>query len=105
MELGIDKCSFLETRGTEKEFHVTRKFLKTEGEVKEFGITDSKNLSWKPHINGRLKKVNLVSNSIRRNKAFKVKNSVKFGIDNSLVLLILIYGLDCLALAKSFLQN
>ena len=100
MELAIDKCSMLKNRGTEKEFHLAGKPLKTDSEVRDLAITVGKNFSWTAHINNRLKKANRVFYGIRRNAAFKVNTFIKLGLYKSLILPILLYGLDCLTVVK-----
>ena len=105
MELAIDKCSALKIRGTEKEFHLAGKPLKTDSEVKDLGITVGINGSWTAHINDRLKKANRVCFSIRRNVAFKVNTLIKLGLYKSVILPILLYGLNCLTLAKCDFQS
>ena len=105
MQLAIDKCPTLKIRGTKKEFHLAEKPRTSYSEIKDLGLNVGKNLSWTAHINNKLKKAVRVFSSFRRNVAFKVITFIKLGLYKSLILSILLYGLDCLILAKYDLQS
>ena len=73
--------------------------------VKDIGINVSKKLTWSAHINARLNKANKVFYLIRRNVAYAVKSFIKLGLYKSLVLPVLLYGINCTTASKFDLVN
>ena len=74
-------------------------------ERKDLGITVCSNLSWSAHVNAGLKEASRVLYATRRNVAVKVKTFIKPGLYRSLVLPVLLYGMNCVQLTKNDLQN
>ena len=85
MELAVDKCEILNIRGPEKDFELLNQNLNSLQAVKDLGI----------NINARLNKANRVLYLIRRNVAYAVKPFIKLGLYKSLVLPVLLYGINC----------
>ena len=57
------------------------------GKVKNPGVYIADTLNWSKHIDHRIDKTNKVFYCLRRNVAFKVKFSVKLGLEKSVILL------------------
>ena len=95
MELAVDKCAILNIRGPEKDFELLNQNLNSLQAVKDLGI----------NINARLNKANRVLYLIRRNVAYAVKHFIKLGLYKSLVLPVLLYGINCTTPSKSDLVN
>ena len=64
-----------------------------ESETLRVYIADT--INWSTHIELRIEKANEVFYRSKRNVAFNVKFSVKFGIFKSAILPVLLYGLNC----------
>ena len=56
-------------------------------------------------MNARLNKANRVLYLIKRNVAYAVKSFIKLGLYKSLVLPVLLYGINCTTPSKSDLGN
>ena len=72
--------------------------------VKDLGIIISEDLSWKAHVEERLKKANKVLYSLRRNVAPKVRTHIKLGLYKSLILPVLLYVLSCISPSRAELH-
>ena len=105
MELAVDKFATLNIRGPEKDFELLSQNLNSLQAVKDLGINVSKKLTWSAHINARHNKANRVLYLIRRNVTYAVKPFIKLGLYKSLVLPVLLYGINCTTPSKSGLVN
>ena len=105
MELAVDNCAILNKREPEKDFELLNQNLNSLQSAKDLGINVSKKLTWSAHINARLNKANRVLHLIRRNVAYAVKPFNKLGLYKSLVLPVLLYGINCTTPSKSDLGN
>ena len=105
MELAVDKCAILNIRRPEKDFELLNQNLNSLQAVKDLGINVSKKLTWSAHINARFNKANRVLYLIRRYVAYAVKPFIKLGLYKSLVLPVLLYGINCTTSSKSDLVN
>ena len=63
--------------------------------IKDLGIYVSHDLTWKTHIEERMKKANKVLYLLRRNIALQVRQEIKLGLYKSLILPVLLYGSAC----------
>ena len=105
MELAVDKWAILNIRGPEKDFEPLNQNLNSLQAVRDLGINVSKKLTWSAHINDRLNKANTVLYSIRRNVAYAVKPRIKLELYKSLILSVLLCGINCTTPSKSDLGN
>ena len=94
MELALDKCAKVSFRGGDANSMLFGVVLGTSMVVKDLGIFVSGDLSWKVHIETRLKKANQVLYLLRRNLSAKINTFVKLGLYKSLILPVLLYGLS-----------
>ena len=72
--------------------------------VKDTGIHVAADVSWKQHIEERMKKANKVLYMLKRNVATKVNTFVKMGLYKSLILPVLLYGFTCLIAGSTEIQ-
>ena len=72
--------------------------------MKDLDIHVSDNLTWKIHIEERLRKANKVLYRFRRNVAVKVQTLVKLGLYKSLILPVLLYGFACVFASRADLH-
>ena len=86
MELAIDKCAYLNFRGRDRQYKLTGKDLAKSTTVKDLGIHVAADVSWKQHIEERMKKANKALYMLKRNVATKVNTFVKLGLYKSLIL-------------------
>ena len=105
MELAVDKCAILNIRGPEKDFELLNQNLNSLQAVKDLGINVRKKLTWSAHINAMLNKANRVLYLIRRIVAYAIKHFIKLGFYKSLVLPVLLNGINCTTPSKSDLGN
>ena len=56
MELAIDKCAYLNFRGRDQQYKLMEKDLAKSTTVKDLGIHVAADVSWKQHIEERMKK-------------------------------------------------
>ena len=105
MEHAVDKCAILNIRGTEKDFELLNQNLDSLQAVKDLGINVSKKLTLSAHIKATLNKANRVFYLIRSNVAYAVKHFIKLGLYKSLVLPVLLYGINCTQPAQSDFGN
>ena len=73
--------------------------------VKDLDVYVAEDLTWKAHIDERLKKANKVLCMIRRNVAVNVQTFIKRGLYKSLVLPILLYGFSYVSASRAELQS
>ena len=90
MGLAIEKCAQLLSKGPEGHFHLCGSLLQTSAGVKDLGFRMQSDLTWKIHLEERMKKANRVFYSLRRNVAFKVNMRIKMGLFKSMILPVLI---------------
>ena len=105
MELPVNKCAILNIRRPKKDFELVNKNLNSLQAVKDLGTNVSKRLTWSAYINARLNKANRVLYMIRRNVAYGAKPFIRSGLYKSLVLSVLLYGINCTTPSKSDLGN
>ena len=86
MGLAIEKCAKVFFKGQESHFYLCGSLLQTSAGVKELGIRIQSDLTWKIHLEERMKKANRVFYSLRRNVAFKVNMRIKLGLYKSMIL-------------------
>ena len=104
MELAMDKCTKKTFRGSDRSFNILDQKLDHSKIVKDLGIHVSDNLTWKMHIEERLRKANEVLYFLRRNVAVKVQTLVKLGLYKSLILPVLLYGFACVFASRADLH-
>ena len=104
MELAIDKCACVNFRGRDQQYKLMGKDLAKSTTVKNLGIHMAADVSWKQHIEERMKKANKVLYMLKRNVATKVNTFVKLGLYKSLILPVLLYGLTCLTAGRTEIQ-
>ena len=104
MELAIDKCAYLNFRGRDQQYKLMGKDLAKSTTVKDLGIHVAADVSWKQHIEERMKKANKVLYMLKRNVATKVNTFVKLGLYKSLILPVLLYGFTCLTAGRTEIQ-
>ena len=73
--------------------------------VKDLGIVVAEDLTWKAHIDKRLKKANKRLYMIRRNVAVNEKTFNKLGLYKSLILPIPLYGFSCVSSSRAELHS
>ena len=105
MGLAIEKCAKLLFKGPERHFNMCGSLLQTSADVKDLGIRIQSDLTWKIHLEERLKKANRVFYSLRRNVAFKVSMRIKLGLYKSMILPVLMYGSPCCNLNREDMRN
>ena len=96
MELAVEKCAILNIRGLEKHFELLNQNVNSVQAFKDLGINVSKKLTWSAHISAILNKANRVFYLIKRNVVYAVKPLIKLGLYKSLVLPLLLYGINCI---------
>ena len=104
MGLDTEKCAKLLLKGPERHFYLCGSLLQTAG-VKDLGILIQSDLTWKIHLEERMKKANRVFYSPRRNVAFKVNMRIKLGHYKSMILPVLMYGSSCCNLKRGDMRN
>ena len=72
IELAIDKCAYLSFRGGDEQYKLMGKDLVKSTTVKDLGIHVAADVSWKQHIEERMKKASKVLYMLQRNVATKV---------------------------------
>ena len=100
MKLAMDKCAKLSIRGLSirgqtQNYELMGTKLESSKVIKDLGIYVSHDLTWKTHIEERLKKANKVLYLLRRNIAPQVRQEIKLGLYRSLILPALLYGSAC----------
>ena len=105
MGLAIEKCAKVLFKGPESHFYLCGSLLQTSAGVKDLGIRIQSDLTWKIHLEERMKKSNRVFYSLRRNVAFKVSMRIKLGLYKSIILPVLIYGSSCCNLNRGDMRN
>ena len=71
MGLAKDKCAYLNFRGRDQHYKLMGKDLAKSTTVKDLGIQVEADVSWKQHIEERMKKANKVLYMLKRNVAKK----------------------------------
>ena len=94
MKLAVNKCHLLNFRGTHACLSLNRQPLGEPGKMKDLGVYIADTLNWSTHIEHRTEKANKVFYCLRRNVAFNVKFSVKLGLYKSVMLPVLLYGMN-----------
>ena len=88
----MHKCTKINLRGDDKNFNITDQKTNHTKTVENLGIHASDNLTWKTHIEERLRKAKKVLYFLRKNVAVKVQTLSKLGLYKSLILPVLLYG-------------
>ena len=104
MELATDKCTRFTFRGSDRSFNISDQKLDDSKTVKDLGIHVSDNLTWKMHIEERLRKANKVLYLLRRNVAVKIQTFVELGLYKSLILPVLLYNFACVFASREDLH-
>ena len=104
MELAIDKCAYLIFRGRDQQYKLKGKDLEKSTAVKDLGIHVPADVSWKQHIEERMKKANKVLYMLKRNVATKLNTFVKLGLYKSLIPPVLLYSCTCLTAGRTEIQ-
>ena len=104
MQLAMDKCLKITFRGSDRSFIILDKKLDQSKTAEDLGIHVSDNLTWKMHIEERLRKANKVLYFLRRNVTVKVQILVKLGLYKSLILPVLLYGFACVFASRADLH-
>ena len=94
MKLAVNKCHLLNFRRTHACLSLNGQPLGEPRKVKDLGVYIADTLIWSTHIEHRIQKANKVFYCLR-NVAFNVKFSVKLGLYESVILPILLYGMNC----------
>ena len=104
MELAIDKCAYQNFRGEDQQYNLMGKDLAKSTTVEDLDIHVAADVSWKQHIEERMKKANKVLYMLKQNVATKVNTFVKLGLYNSLILPVLLYVITCLTAGRTEIQ-
>ena len=91
----MDKCAKLSIRGQTQNYELMGTKLESSKVIKDLRIYVSHDMTWKTHIEERLKKANKVLYLLRRNVALQVRQEIKLGLYKSLILTVLLYGSAC----------
>ena len=75
--LAIEKCAKVLFKGPESHFYLCGSLLQTSAGIKDLRIRIQSDLTWKIHLEERMKKANRVFYSLRRNVAFKFYMRIK----------------------------
>ena len=102
MELAVDKCAYLNCRGRDQQYKLMGNDLAKSTTVKDLGIHVAADVTWKQHIEERMKKANKVLYMLKRNVATKVNTLVKLGLYESLILPVLLYGRTEIQILEKF---
>ena len=105
MGLAIEECAQLLFKGPERHVYLCGSLPQTSAAVKDLGIRIQSDLTWKIHLEERMKKANQVFYSLRRNVAFKVNMRIKMGLYKSMILPVLLYGSSCCNLNRGDMRN
>ena len=92
-------------KGPEGHFYLCESVLQNSAGVKDLGIRIKSDLTWKIHLEERMKKGNRVFYSLRRNVAFKNIMRIKLGLYKSMILPFLMYGSSCCNLNRGDMRN
>ena len=95
VKLAVNNCHLLNFRGTRACLSLNRQPLGEPGKVKDLGVYIEDTPNWSTHIEHRIEKANKVFYFLRRNVVFNVKFSVKLRLYKSVILPVLLYGLNC----------
>ena len=101
MELAMEKCTKITFSGSDRNFNIMDQKLDHSKTVRDLGIHISHNLTWKKHIEERLRTANKVLYLLRRNVAVKVQTLVKLGLYKSVILPVLFYGFSCVFASRA----
>ena len=91
----MDKCAKLSIRGQTQNYELMGTRIESSKTIKDLGIYVSHDLTWKTHIEERLKEANKVLYLLRRNIVLHVRQQIKLGLYNSLILPVLLHGSAC----------
>ena len=105
MKLAMDKCAKLSIRAQTQNYELMGTKLESYKVIKDLGIYVSHDLTWKTHIEERLKKMNEVLYLLRQNIALQFRQEIKLGLYKSLILPVLLYGSACTNLNRGELQK
>ena len=82
MKLAMDKCAMLSIRDQTQNYELMGTKLESSKVIKDLGIYVSHDLTWKTHIEERLKKANKVLYLLRRNIALQVNQARTLQVNN-----------------------
>ena len=100
MDLAIEKCAALKIQYHSGDLMLGISQLHSADSIKDLGIFVTKDMTWSLHISERLKKASRALYLLRRNVSPKVNVSVKLGLYKSILLPILLYGMNCVRLSR-----
>ena len=104
MGLAIEKRAKVLFKGPES-LYLCGSLIQTSAGVKDLGIRIQSDLTWKIHLEERMKKANRVFYSLRRNVVFKVNMRIKLGLYKSMILPVLMCGSSCCNLNRGDMRN
>ena len=104
MELAMDKCTKITFRCSDRSFNILDQKLDESNTERDLGIHVSDNLTWKMHVEERLRKANKVPYLLRRKVAVKVQTLVTLGLYKSFILPVLLYGFACVFASRADLH-
>ena len=104
MALAMDKRWKIIFRGRDRGLQLMDEKLKRSKTIKHLGILISKDLSWKAHVEERLKKANKVLYLLRRNVGLQVRTHIKLGLYKSLILPVLLFSFECVSASRAELH-
>ena len=104
LDPGMNKCTKLNFRGTDRSFNNMVQILNHSKSVKDLGLFVSDSLTWKMHIKKQLRIANKLLHLHRRNVAVKVQTLVKLELYKFLKLPVLLYGLPCVFASRADLH-
>ena len=100
MDLAIGKCAELKIHHHSGDLMLGTSQLHGADSIKVLGIFVTKDMTWSLHKSERFKKANKALYLLRRNVSPKVNVSVKLGLYKSILLPILLYGMNCVRLSR-----
>ena len=100
IDLAIEKCAALKIHHHSGGLMLGTSQLHRADPIKDLGIFVTKDMTWSLHVSERLKKANRALYLLRRNVLLKVNVSVKLGLYKSVLLPVLLWGMNCVRLSR-----
>ena len=95
MQLAVNKCHLLNFRGRCTRLSLNGQTLRELVKLNGLGVYIPDTLNWSTHIEHLIQKANKVFCCLRRNFAFIINLSMKPGLYKSVILPVLLNGLNC----------
>ena len=105
MDLATEKCAELKVHHHSGDLMLGTSQLHSADSIKNLGIFVTKDMTWSLHVSERLKKANRAIYLLRGNVSPKVNVSFKLGFYKSILLPILLYGMNCVQLSCGSTRN